>query len=196
MSTRSSILAMAAVAALGTTTLTTSSAFAFGHGPMGVKVRPQGPMGVKIPPHGPIGIVPRPIGVVPHPIGVVPHPIGVIPHPIGVVPHPIGIPPHPIGPCDRDHDRCGGPPVVIDGGGVVGIVPVGVGVAATVPVGGAAVLSPTAAAPACNCLTKTYLQGGAVVFKDLCTNEMAMNPPATAVPQGASTSMVPVPQAN
>ena len=32
----------------------------------------------------------------------------------------------------------------------------------------------------CNCLTKTYTQEGAVVFKDLCTNEMAMNPPAEA----------------
>ncbi len=49
-----------------------------------------------------------------------------------------------------------------------------------------------ATAPAsnnCNCLTKTYTQDGAVVFKDVCTNEMAMNPPAgpatgdTAQPQ-------------
>jgi|HubBroStandDraft_1064217.scaffolds.fasta_scaffold516671_1 hypothetical protein len=30
----------------------------------------------------------------------------------------------------------------------------------------------------CNCLTKQYTQDGAVVFKDICTNEMAMNPPA------------------
>jgi hypothetical protein len=35
----------------------------------------------------------------------------------------------------------------------------------------------------CNCLTKTYTQEGAVVFKDVCTNEMAMNPPAEAAPQ-------------
>jgi hypothetical protein len=29
----------------------------------------------------------------------------------------------------------------------------------------------------CNCLTKEYTPEGAVVFKDLCTNEAAMNPP-------------------
>jgi hypothetical protein len=140
---------------------------------MGVKVTPHGPMGVKIPPHGPIGVVP-------HPIGVVPHPIGVVPHPIGVVPHPIGIPVHPLGPCDRDHDRCGGPPVVIDGGGVVGIV----------PVGGAAVLStgvvPTAPAAACTCLTKTYLQDGSVLFKDVCTSEAAIATPLKAQAQGVA----------
>jgi hypothetical protein len=32
----------------------------------------------------------------------------------------------------------------------------------------------------CNCLTKEYTPEGAVVFKDLCTKEMAMNPPVTA----------------
>jgi hypothetical protein len=30
----------------------------------------------------------------------------------------------------------------------------------------------------CSCLTKEYTPDGAVVFKDLCTKEMAMNPPA------------------
>jgi hypothetical protein len=39
-----------------------------------------------------------------------------------------------------------------------------------------------AATPACNCLTKSYTQDGAVVFKDLCTKEMAMNPPASPAP--------------
>lgn len=34
----------------------------------------------------------------------------------------------------------------------------------------------------CNCLTKEYTQEGAVVFKDLCTQEMAMNPPLTTGP--------------
>ena len=37
----------------------------------------------------------------------------------------------------------------------------------------------------CNCLTKEYTQEGAVVFKDLCTQEMAMNPPQTTPPQAA-----------
>lgn len=32
----------------------------------------------------------------------------------------------------------------------------------------------------CTCLTKEYTPEGAVVFKDLCTKEMAMNPPANA----------------
>ena len=37
----------------------------------------------------------------------------------------------------------------------------------------------------CNCLTKSYLENGAVVFKDLCTQEMAMNPPADKQAQNA-----------
>lgn len=40
-----------------------------------------------------------------------------------------------------------------------------------------AVSRPVAAAPTCNCLTKEYTPEGAVLFKDNCTNEMAMNPP-------------------
>ncbi|HEY4920739.1 MAG TPA: hypothetical protein VII40_11605 [Xanthobacteraceae bacterium] len=38
--------------------------------------------------------------------------------------------------------------------------------------------SSTPTSNTCNCLTKQYTQDGAVVFKDICTNEMAMNPPA------------------
>jgi hypothetical protein len=41
----------------------------------------------------------------------------------------------------------------------------------------------TIAAPVagrCNCLTKEYTPEGAVLFKDLCTNEAAINPPAVA----------------
>jgi hypothetical protein len=34
----------------------------------------------------------------------------------------------------------------------------------------------------CTCLTKEYTPQGAVVFKDVCTNEMAMNPPVNASP--------------
>lgn len=33
-----------------------------------------------------------------------------------------------------------------------------------------------------NCLKKEYTPEGAVVFKDLCTGEMAMNPPASPAP--------------
>ena len=42
-----------------------------------------------------------------------------------------------------------------------------------------------AAAPTynrCTCLTKEYTQEGAVVFKDVCTQEIAMNPPADVGP--------------
>jgi hypothetical protein len=39
------------------------------------------------------------------------------------------------------------------------------------------------AAGPCTCLSKQYTQEGAVVFKDNCTNEMAMNPPAQAPQQ-------------
>ena len=48
----------------------------------------------------------------------------------------------------------------------------------------------------CNCLTKQYTQDGAVVFKDVCTNEMAMNPPpADTAPQApASLQTTPMQQ--
>jgi len=40
----------------------------------------------------------------------------------------------------------------------------------------------------CTCLTKDYTPEGAVVFKDVCTNEMAMNPPETTQgPAAANT---------
>jgi hypothetical protein len=39
-----------------------------------------------------------------------------------------------------------------------------------------AVARPAIAGP-CTCLTKEYTPEGAVLFKDRCTNEMAMNPP-------------------
>ena len=49
--------------------------------------------------------------------------------------------------------------------------------------------APAAAAPAantCNCLTKQYTQDASganiVVFKDVCTGELAMNPPAQQAP--------------
>jgi len=51
------------------------------------------------------------------------------------------------------------------------------------PVAAAGIATTYAATPTCNCLTKSYTQDGAVVFKDLCTKEMAMNPPAEAAPQ-------------
>ena len=54
----------------------------------------------------------------------------------------------------------------------------------------------TPATNTCNCLTKQYTQEGAVVFKDVCTNEMAMNPPAadTAPQAPASLQSTPMQQ--
>jgi len=43
----------------------------------------------------------------------------------------------------------------------------------------------------CPCLTKEYTPEGAVVFKDLCTKEMAMNPPEIPAP---AADYSPVPQ--
>ena len=52
--------------------------------------------------------------------------------------------------------------------------------------------APVAAAPLvttsrCSCLVKEYTPEGAVLFRDVCTNETAMNPPAAAV---APTALV------
>ena len=41
----------------------------------------------------------------------------------------------------------------------------------------------TATPGPCTCLSKEYTQEGAVLFKDRCTNEMAMNPPEQAPQQ-------------
>jgi hypothetical protein len=46
----------------------------------------------------------------------------------------------------------------------------------------------------CTCLTKDYTPQGAVVFKDVCTNEMAMNPPVDASPAAYSAPQQPMQQ--
>jgi len=43
----------------------------------------------------------------------------------------------------------------------------------------------TTVAGPCTCLSKEYTPEGAVVFKDRCTNEMAMNPPPAPQQTGA-----------
>ena len=43
----------------------------------------------------------------------------------------------------------------------------------------------------CNCLTKEYTQGGQVLFKDLCTQEMAMAPVPGTEPQKSSETQSP-----
>ena len=47
----------------------------------------------------------------------------------------------------------------------------------------------------CTCLSKEYTQDGRVLFKDLCTNEAAINPPVVA-PQQSSSIDAPVQQAS
>ena len=46
----------------------------------------------------------------------------------------------------------------------------------------------------CTCLTKEYTPQGAVVFKDVCTNEMAMNPPVDASPAAYTAPQQPMQQ--
>jgi hypothetical protein len=56
-------------------------------------------------------------------------------------------------------------------------------VAPVVAAGGVATYAATTPTTStCTCLTKQYTPEGAVVFKDVCTNEMAMNPPVNASP--------------
>jgi hypothetical protein len=170
MSKRTSIYALAAVAALGITALAPTSASAYvPHGPMGVSVKPHGPMGIVIKPHPPIvtGIV-----IKPHP----PIVTGII---IPPKPHPWP----PFHWCKWHY--CGPhwvPPMVVGGGGVIGT-----GAVATAPA------APVVSAPAapCTCLTKTYLQDGSVLFKDVCTNEAAAATPedAKALAQGGATQL-------
>jgi hypothetical protein len=68
-------------------------------------------------------------------------------------------------------------------------------VAPVVATGGvAAAATSYASTPAtntCTCLTKQYTPQGAVVFKDVCTNEMAMNPPASASPAADAGPQMP-----
>jgi hypothetical protein len=149
VSIRSSILALTALA-VGTAALAPTGASA--HLPMGVIIKPKPVLGVVIKP--PIqGLV-----LPPHPIMGVP----VNPHPIlGVVIH------------NPDHDHDGdGPhfgwghhyrsPVVIESDAPRVSSPV--------------VTVPSTPAP-CTCLTKSYLQDGSVLFRDVCTKEAAVATP-------------------
>jgi hypothetical protein len=53
----------------------------------------------------------------------------------------------------------------------------------------------TRVAGPCTCLSKEYTQDGRVLFKDLCTNEAAINPPVV-VPRQSSLIDAPVQQAS
>ena len=54
------------------------------------------------------------------------------------------------------------------------------------PVVPASAVSPVVTAPAPSCLTKEYLQAGTVLFKDVCTNQFAMN--STTLPSQVVTA--------
>jgi hypothetical protein len=169
MSRNSLTLALAATVSLGAFALSASTASAFhpaGAGAVGgVKLYGgAGPhvynkpivTGIKIMPPKVTGIVIKPPPVT----GIIIKP----PHPIGVVinhPHP--------------HWWWGRPywvaPAVATGAVATGGV---ASYAATTP--------STPTTNRCTCLTKEYTPQGAVVFKDVCTNETAMNPPVDASP--------------
>ncbi len=60
-----------------------------------------------------------------------------------------------------------------------------------VAAGGVSYATSTPATNRCSCLTKEYTPQGAVVFKDVCTNEMAMNPPASDSPAADMAPQMP-----
>jgi hypothetical protein len=149
MLTRSSALALAAVAAFAVAALAPTVASA--KPVMGLIIKPHPVLGVVVNPHPVLGVVINP----PHPVlGVVIHP----PHPIlGVVVHPPGVvdvdPPH----IWWHHHHA---PLLVEGDTIRVSTPV-----ASVPPG------------PCNCLTKRYLEDGSVLFKDVCTKEAAVATP-------------------
>jgi hypothetical protein len=155
VSIRSSILALTAFA-VGTAALA-SSASAM---PMGIIIKPKPVMGVVINPHPPQGLVLPPQ----HPIMGMP----VNPHPImGVVIHN---PDH-----DHDHDHDWDGPHF--GWGHHFRSPVVIESAAPHVVSTPVVTVPTSTPAPCTCLTKSYLQDGSVLFKDVCTKEAAVATP-------------------
>jgi hypothetical protein len=165
MFTRSSIYALAAVAALGVTALATSSASARPMGPMGMKVSAHGPMGVSVKPHvqGLVINKPQVQGLVikqhgPQGVIIKPKPI------VGIIINPKPHWPPMVNWCKWHYCGPHWGPVVTGGVGIVGAR-----VVATAPV---------APAQSCTCLTKTYLQDGSVQFKDVCTTETAIASPA------------------
>lgn len=59
-------------------------------------------------------------------------------------------------------------------------------------VAAAAYAAPVAAAPRCTCLTKEYTQEGTVIFRDVCTKEIASAPTGTTVlPLPPATTTMP-----
>jgi hypothetical protein len=173
---RTSIFALTAVAALGMTALATSNASARAVGAVGGMhgaVAAHGPMGVSIKAHGPMGIAkpnkPVVTGLIIKPNKPIVNGIIIKPKPPVITGIIINKPWHP------HHNWCKwhycGPNWVIGGGlGVVSTGVVSTGVIASTPV------AASAPAPTCTCLTKTYLQDGSVLFKDVCTTEMAIAP--------------------
>lgn len=121
---------------------------------------PHGPMGVSVKPHGPMGVSIKPHG----PMGVIIKPK--FPIVTGIIIHPKPGP-H-ISWCKWHY--CGP-----HWGPVIGTGVVATGVYASTPVA-------AAPAPSCTCLTKTYLQDGSVLFKDVCTTEAAVATPDQVKP--------------
>jgi hypothetical protein len=62
---------------------------------------------------------------------------------------------------------------------------------ATYATGATYASTPAPVTNTCTCLTKQYTPQGAVVFKDVCTNEMAMNPPVDPSPAAEMAPQMP-----
>jgi hypothetical protein len=166
MLSRSSIYTLAAVALMGAAALAPTGASA--HLPMGVMVNPK-VQGLVIKPQVQgLVIKPQVMGVVLHPV----HPVlGVIIHPQP----PIGFnnPPHFW--WHHHHE-----PVLIEGGETIRET-----IHETAHVSAPVASAPTAP---CNCLTKSYLQDGSLLFKDICTKESALATPDDLRAQAQGTA--------
>jgi hypothetical protein len=176
MSTRTSLLALAA-AALAATALTSTGASA--NQPKGIIIKkpimgvvinkPQPVMGLPINKPPVLGVIIKPKPPIPG-IPVNPNPN---PHPItGIVINPPDHDHDHDHDWDHDHDGDGphfgwwrhhrSPWVIVD--------------PAPVQVSAPVMAAPSTPAP-CTCLTKGYLQDGSVMFKDMCTKEAAIATP-------------------
>ncbi len=164
MSRKSSLLALAAMASLGAFALSSTDALAFHNGGMGGGgMRPggsgmhvSGGSGLHIPPGGGLHIPPGGIG----------HGHG--PNHIVKIP-PVWFPPHHHHHWHWTWWHWHRP----------------YWVAPVIATGFAATYATTPSYSRCTCLSKEYTPEGAVVFKDVCTNEFAMNPPAAPQQQSS-----------
>jgi hypothetical protein len=145
--------------------------------PVGASAKPMGLMPIE-----PVLGVKPVLGLKPPVLGLKPPILGMKPPVLGMKPPFPGIVIHPPGDHDHDHDHDGWwwrhheHPWFVGPGYPVVDAPVAVSGPAP------AVSGPVANGP-CTCLTKTYLNDGSVLFKDVCTKEAAVAGPNQAQAQ-------------